>query len=312
MLMFAIRRILLMVPLFLVMVFVVLLIMEFIPGDPGTILLGQYATPEAIDAVNRELGYYDPFFVKYFNYVSDFVRGDMGYSYRTRLPVFDEIVDRMPVSLKICLISTIISVIIGIPLGILSAVKQYSIMDISGTVFALILASVPAFWLGLMLIMVFSLILGWMPALGSNTVKGLIMPSFAVAASAIAANLRLTRTAMLETIRADYITTARSKGQKESKVIMKHALKNALLPVITIVGINFGHLMGNTIITEQVFSVNGLGTMIITAIRSKDVPVVIGGTLTMVFFYMLVMLVIDLLYAFIDPRIKARYSGGRG
>jgi peptide/nickel transport system permease protein len=199
---------------------------------------------------------------------------------------------------------------IGVPLGILAAVKQYSVFDVMGTAASMFMASIPTFWLGLMLILLFALKLRWLPSNGSDTWVHLILPTFALAIVEAAALLRLTRATMLETIRQDYVRTARAKGQNEKTVIFRHALKNALLPVITVAGIDFGFLLGGVVTTEAVFSINGVGTLIITAIRMKDVPQVTGCALVLSLFFMLVMLIVDILYAYVDPRVRAHYQRG--
>ena len=192
--------------------------------------------------------------------------------------------------------------------GILAAVKQYSVFDIIGTAVAMLMASMPGFWFGLMAILLFSLKLKLLPPMGSETWKHFILPAFTLAILVSASLLRLTRTTMLETIRQDYIRTSRAKGQVERKVIVKHALKNALLPVITVAGMEFGYMLGGTVVVERVFSINGIGKFVIDSIRMKDVPAVTGCALLLAFFFMLVMLVIDILYAFIDPRVRAMYA----
>lgn len=306
---FVIRRLLLVVPTLLGIIFIVFGIMAITPGDPAKVILGERATPEAVEKLNREMGFDRPFIVRYVNYVLDLVRGDMGNSYRTQRSVSSEILSRFPTTIRLALGAGVLAALIGVPLGILSAVKQYSIFDISGTLIAMFAASIPAFWLSLMAILLFSLKLGWLPSNGSDTFRHYILPSVSLAIPSAASLLRLTRTTMLETIRQDYIRTARSKGQVERKITFRHALKNALLPVVTVVGMEFGFLLGGAVICEQVYSINGLGTLIVNAIRMKDVPQVTGCALFLAFFFMLVMLVVDILYAYIDPRIRARYQG---
>lgn len=307
---YIIKRVLIIFPTLLAITFLVFGVMNLTPGDPAQAILGDKATDEAIVKLNHELGYDKPFIIRYLNYAADIMRGDMGNSYRNGSPVLEEIISRLPTTAALAFVSIIISVMIGVPLGILAAVKQYSIFDIVGTASAMIMASVPGFWFGLMAILVFSLKLGLLPSNGSDTWVHYILPAVTLSISTTASLLRLTRTTMLETVRQDYVRTARSKGQSESKVIFKHALKNALLPVVTVAGMQFGFLFGGAIIVEAVFSINGVGTLLVNAIRMKDIPLATGCTLVLAFLFMLIMLVVDILYAFIDPRIRTRYQRG--
>ena len=307
MLNYIIRRILIMFPTLLAITFIVLGIMELTPSSPALSMIGYDASPEQIEQLNHELGYDRPFLVRYVDYVLGLFKGDMGVSYRNGRPVFDEIMQRFPTTLKLADIAIPLALITGIPLGIMSAVKQYSIFDFIGTIIAMFMASMPGFWLGLMLILLFSLKLGWLPSYGIETWKHFILPSVTLAIPSTAAFLRLTRTTMLESIRQDYIRTARAKGQTEQVVILNHAARNALLPVITYAGMEMGELIGGIVTIEMVFSINGVGNMLLTAIRTKDILLVTGCAIFLAFSFMVVLLVVDILYAFIDPRIKAKY-----
>ena len=308
---YIIRRIFIVFPTLLGIIFIVFGIMAITPGDPARIILGEKATIESIEKLNHELGFDKPFPVRFVNYVVDLLHGNMGLSYRTGRPVINEILTRFPTTIKLSVSAIIVAVLIGLPLGIIAAIKQYSIYDALGTISAMFMASIPAFWLALMGILLFSLTLGWLPSNGSETWKHYILPTITLAIPTSASLMRLTRTTMLETIRQDYIRTAQAKGQTETKVVLRHALKNALLPVVTVVGMEFGFLLGGAIICEQVYSINGLGTLIINAIRMKDIPQVTGCALFLAFFFMVVMLVVDILYGYIDPRILARYKKKR-
>lgn len=301
------KRLMLLVPILLGVTFIVFSIMSLTPGDPGRLILGQQAPPEAVEQLNHELGFDKPFLIRFANYVKNAVQGDFGRSYRTDKPVFEEIFLRFPTSLKLALFGVLSSVIIGIPLGILSAVKQYSAVDVLSTISAMFMASIPGFWLGLMMILLFSLKLGWLPSNGAGSIAHFVMPTITLAVPSAAGILRLTRSTMLETIRQDYIRTARAKGAAERTIIWKHSLKNALLPVITVVGMNFGFLLGGTILTEAVYSMPGIGTLMITAIRMKDIPQVMAAVIFLAALFCIIMLVVDLIYAYIDPRIRARY-----
>lgn len=305
---YIIKRILTVFPMLLAVIFIVFGIMDLTPGDPAQTILGQRATSEAVEKLNQELGLDRPFLIRYGSYVINALQGDLGNSYRTGRPVFDEIVTRFPTTIKLASFAILLGVMIGVPLGILSAVKQYSLYDFIGTASAMLMASIPGFWFGLMAIVLFALKLGWLPSNGSDTWLHYLMPTTTLAIPVAAAMLRLTRTTMLETIRQDYVRTARAKGQTERVVIFQHALKNALLPVVTVAGLEFGGLLGGVVTIETIFSINGVGMLIIESIRMKDIPQVTGCAIFLAFFFMMVMLVVDIVYAYIDPRIRARYE----
>jgi len=306
---YVIKRLLLLIPTLLCVAFLVFSIMSLTPGDPARIILGPSAPPEAVAELNSRLGFDKPFAMRFINYVIGAVtRFDFGFSYRTREPVVSEIVKRVPVSLWVAFNAILFATAIGIPIGIISAVKQYSFMDNTARVLGILLASVPAFWLGLIFIYIFSLRLNLLPTSGVGSWKYYILPMATLGLPYSGSQLRFTRSAMLETIRQDYIRTVRAKGVPEGRVIFSHALKNALLPIITIVGTSFGGLLGGAVLTESVFTLPGLGTMIVSGIRTKDIPLVMGGTLFFTMMFGVIMLIVDLLYAFVDPRIKAKYS----
>jgi peptide/nickel transport system permease protein len=305
---YVLKRILLLIPVLLGVSFIIFTIMAVQKGNPGRLILGAEATEEAVQMLNERLGVNRPFFVRYFSYLGNLLKGDMGNSYRTSQPVFNDIKSRIPVSFMIALDSIVLAVIVGVPLGILSAVKQYSFIDTVSTVFAMLIAAIPAFWSAMMLVLVFSLKLGWLPSSGVSSWKNFILPMISLAIPYTGTMLRMTRSSMLETIRADYVRTAKAKGVPQRKVIFKHALQNALLPIITVIISSFGGLLGGAIITESVYSMPGLGTMIILGIRQRDTPAVMGATIPLAFMFGVIMLVADLLYAFVDPRIKAKYT----
>lgn len=304
---FLIRRILFLIPTLLVVIFIVNFIMGLTPSSPGVLILGENASKEAINQKNEELGYNDPFLVQYFRYVKNALKGDLGTSWKSDRKVTAEIMARLPVTITLAIGAVVIGAIVGVTLGVISAIKQYSFIDFGGTALAMILASFPGFWIGMMLIILFSLILGLLPSYGASSLKHFILPWITAACPFIASQLRMTRTSMLEVIRMDYIRTARAKGQKESKIISIHALRNALLPVVTILGIEFGALLGGTVTIETVFSLPGVGSLIIESIRMKDIPVVTGATIMLVIGFSILMIIVDVLYAYIDPRIKSRY-----
>lgn len=308
MLKFIAKRLLMLIPVVIGISFIIFSIMSLTPGDPAQMKLGESADPAAIEALREEMGLNDPFLVRYVNYMVDVVRGDFGESYRTGLPVIDEIVTRFPVSLKMAFFGIGLSVVIGVPLGVLSAIKQYSILDIVSLSFALLLTAVPAFFLGLMLLLVFSLNLGWFPATGADTWLHFVLPVITLGASATATITRLTRSSMLEVIRQDYVRTAKAKGAGQLRVIWKHVLRNAILPIVTVVGMNFGVQLGGTIVIESVFAMPGMGSLMITAVRMKDIPVVTATVMFVAVSIGLANLIVDILYTYIDPRIKSQYA----
>lgn len=304
------KRLLMMIPVIIGISFIIFSIMNLTPGTPGDVILGSMGTPEAIREMNEKLGFYDPFVVRYVNYLKDVCTGDFGNSYRTGLPVVEEIASRFPVTLKLALFSTVLAVVFGIPIGILSAVKQYSAVDNISTVCALAFMSMPQFWLGLLLILLFSLKFGLFPTFGSDSFIHFVLPAFTACAALLATLIRMTRSTMLEVIRQDYVRTAYAKGADKRRVIFKHCLKNALIPIVTVIGVNFGSLLGGAIIVEAVFGMSGIGNLMLTGIRTKDLPVVMGTVLLLAVLFSLINLAVDIIYAFLDPRIKAQYSRG--
>lgn len=310
MLKYIFKRLLYMIPVIVGISFILFAIMDLTPGDPARVLLGDYATQEQVDALREEMGLNDNFFIRYFRYVADAVTGDFGTSYRTSIPVVKEINVRFPATMQLAFYAMVISVVIGIPVGVISAVKQYSVVDITSMVSALLFTSIPAFWLGLMLILVFSVQLKILPPIGSDTFLHFIMPSVALAAQQMATLIRMTRSTMLEVIRQDYIRTAKAKGASHNRVIVHHALKNALLPVVTAIGLSFGNLLGGALIIESVFGISGLGTLMVDAVKGKDAPMLIASIMFTALIGGLVNLAVDVLYTYIDPRVKSQYVKG--
>lgn len=311
---FILKRLLYMIPVLLGVAFLVFAILSLTPGDPGTIILGITAKPEDIASLNEQFGYNKPFLIRFFSYIKDIVlHFNLGVSYQTREPVINDIMAKFPNTLKLTIFSMSLSAIIGISFGIISAVKQYSALDHICVVTALVFACIPGFWLGLMLMMLFSLKLGWLPSYGAESLKNFILPTLTVSMTSAAGLLCLTRSAMLETIRQEYIRTAKAKGASKKRIIIKHALRNALMPVVTTLGTSFGASLGGAIIAETVFAMPGMGTLITTAIRQKDIPMVMGSTLFLAVLFSLIILLVDILYAVIDPRIMDKYKkGGKG
>lgn len=297
-----------MLPVVIGVVFIVFTILQLTPTDPIRTVLGDMATQEEVDAMRDEMGLNDPFLTQFLNYIKNIVlKGDFGVSYINRKPVSAEIISRFPTTLSLALMSILLAAAIGIPSGIISATRQYSLFDNGVTLFSLISLAMPSFWLGLMLIIIFSLNLRWLPASGFYGVKYWIMPVVTIGTGCAAGIMRTTRSSMLEVIRQDYIRTARAKGQKESTVIRRHALRNAIIPVITIMGLQFGRQLGGAVLVETIFAVPGLGKLLVDATATKDIPVIQGGVLFMAVIFSFINLFVDILYGFIDPRISSMY-----
>jgi peptide/nickel transport system permease protein len=299
---------LMMIPVLLGVTFIVFTLMYFTPGDPIQMLLGDMARPEDIAALTEQLGLNDPFIIRFINYVIGIVtRFDFGISFVTGQPVAKEILSRFPNTLLLAVLGVSLSVVVGVICGVIAATKQYSVFDSFATATSLVGVSMPSFWLGLLLIVFFSINLRILPASGSYGWQFWILPALTIASNGTASIMRMTRSSMLEVVRMDYIRTARAKGQSERVVIMYHALKNALIPVITVIGIQFGYLLGGSVITETIFAIPGVGRFSIDAIRQRDFPVVQGSVLFLAFCFSIVNLLVDILYAYIDPRIATQY-----
>lgn len=307
------KRLLLMIPVLVGVTVLVFMILNIAAGDPVQTILGDKATPEAQEKLREELGLNDPLLVQYFNYIRKAITGDLGTSYVNQVPVTQQIKERFPNTLILASGAILLSLIVGIPIGIISAKKQYSFIDNTTMVIALVGVSMPAFWLGLLLVHVFSLRLRLLPSSGlnvsdlSSVLKSLVLPVISLSTYSLAMIARMTRSSMLEVIRQDYIDTARSKGIRESQVTRKHMLKNALIPIITAVGLQFGSLVGGSIMTETVFSWPGLGRLIVESIKKRDIPAVMGSVIFLSVVFSFVNLCVDIIYAFVDPRIKAQY-----
>lgn len=308
MLKYAGKRILMIIPTLILIIAIIFVILSFIPSSPGRIILGMNAKEEQVIALNEQLGWYDSLPVKFIKYLKGiFLEGDFGDSYKHSVPVFDLLLPKFGVTALLALLACAVSALVGIPSGILSAVKKHSVADGVTTVLAMLLGSVPSFFLGVLMILIFSLRLGWLPSNGIKDWTGYIMPVLTLALPSAAYLSRMTRTTMLEALEQDYIRTARAKGCKPSRIIFRHALRNALMPVVTQLGMCFAGLLGGAMITEQVFGLPGFSESILSAIQSKDVPVIMGSTIFIAAMFMVVMLVVDLLYAVLDPRVGAKY-----
>lgn len=302
------RRLLMLIPIIIGVTFLIFSMMQMTPGDPARLVLGTSAPEAEVQELREEMGLNKPFLVQYFTYMKNMViNQDLGSSFVTKRPVTTEILDTFPTTLKLSTLSILLAGIIGMPLGIISAIKQYSSIDNFSMVFALIGISMPVFWLGLLLILLFSVRFQILPSAGFSSLKHMILPVIALSAQSVAVITRMTRSSMLEVIRKDYIRTVRAKGQKEISVILNHGLRNAIIPVITIVGLQFGRLLGGAVLTESVFSISGVGRLMVESIKMRDFPVVQGSVLFVAIIFSLVNLLVDVLYAYVDPRIKSKY-----
>ncbi|MCJ7704264.1 MAG: ABC transporter permease [Desulfobacterales bacterium] len=301
---YILKRLLSTLPVLLGISLLLFFMLRMLPGDPAQVLAGQMASQEDIKIIRHQLGLDRPIFVQYGLFLSRLAKLDLGRSARTQNPVIKEIWARLPNTVLLAVTAITLACLFGIPAGIISAVRPYTWIDYLFTSMALFGISMPVFWLGLMLIVIFSLVLHWLPAGGIGSWKHVILPSFTLAAFVVAFITRMTRASMIEALSQDYTTTARSKGLKEKVVIVKHALKNALIPIITVVGLQFGLLLGGAVLTETVFAWPGIGRLIVDSILARDYPVIQGTILIFGLFYILVNLFVDITYAFIDPRIR--------
>jgi len=301
---YVIKRLLSTIPVLLGISLLLFFMLRALPGDPAEVLAGQMATPEDIELIRHQLGLDRPVYIQYALFLGRLAKFDLGRSARTQNPVIQEVWARLPNTVLLAVVAIALACLFGIPAGIISAVRPYTFLDYFVTSSALFGMSMPVFWLGLMLVVVFAVWLHWLPAGGIGTWKHVILPSITLTAFVIAFIARMTRSSMLEVLSQDYTTTARSKGLKEQVVIIKHALKNALIPIITVVGLQFGTLLGGAVLTETVFAWPGLGRLIVDSILARDYPVIQGAILIFGLLYILVNLVVDVLYAYVDPRIR--------
>ena len=306
---YIVRRLLWMIPVILGVAIFIFSILYFVPGDPAQIILGSAATQDEIAYLRQEMGLNRPYLVQLGQFLSDtFLRGDLGESFFTRIPVMRELLNRIPRTLAIGLFSMLFTMLIGIPLGIMAAVNQNRLPDYICMVVALVGVSMPGFWLALLLVIAFSLKLGWLPATGIGGPIFYILPIASLTIGGLGGQARMARSSMLEVIRSDYVVTARAKGLTENEVIYKHALPNALMPIITVAGGRLAGIFGGSVIIETIFSIPGVGTYMIDAINKRDYPIVRGSVLFLAIIFSLCMLLVDITYAFVDPRIKARFT----
>ena len=305
---YILQRLLLMVPVMLGLIIIIFTLMYVTPGDPAYSMLGDNATPAQVLSIHKELKLDDPYIVRLSRYVVGVLHGDFGISYRSKQPVMTEILHRFPYTLKLALFSTLLAIIIGVFAGVVSAVKQYSALDKILTSFSLIGVSAPSFWLAMILVLIFALQLHLLPPTGSYGFQYWILPVFTLGLQASASIMRMTRTSMLEVVRQDYIRTSRAKGQNELVTIIRHAFRNALIPVVTVIGLQISHFLAGAVLIETVFAIPGLGKYIVDSVGYKDYPVVQGGVLWIGFNCIIINLITDILYFFIDPRIKSMYA----
>lgn len=309
---YILKRILWLVPVIVGVVFIVFTILRLSPNDPIRSILGDMATAEEVEEMREEVGLNDPFFKQFFDYNKNIVtKFDFGNSWVTGKSVVSEIQNRFPITLQLAIFSTLLAAALGIPLGIISACKQYSLLDDLTSLFALIFLAMPEFWFALMLIMRFSLKMRILPASGWYGASYMILPIIATGTGCIAGIMRTTRSNMLEVIRQDYMRTARAKGVKESAVVLHHGLRNALIPVVTLMGLQFGKQLGGVFVIETIFAIPGIGKMLVDACSVKNIPIVQGGVIFIAVIYGVVNLIIDIVYGLIDPRISSLYRSSK-
>ncbi len=293
------------IPVLLGVWFLVFMMLHLVPGDPVKIMLADFQTsPQQIELLRAQLHLDDPLPTQFGRFVANAARGDLGLSIRSKRPVRTEIADNLGSTLQLAVAALLIAIVVGVALGMIAAVNQNGWLDFGPMLLALCGVSMPSFWLGLLMIFLFSLRLGWFPATGGGDLKHLVLPALTLGLSASAIIARLTRSSMLEVLRQEYMTTARAKGLRETRVVLRHGFKNALIPVVTIFGLQFGSLMAGTVIVETVFARPGIGRLIVTAILAKDFPMVQGIVLLIATTYVIVNLIVDISYGVLDPRIR--------
>lgn len=305
------KRLIQMIPILLIVAIVIFSLMKFVPGDPVEILLGDRATPAQIEEVRERLGLNKPYFEQLISFFKDLAHLNFGKSYITGMDVGAELMSRFPHTLLLAILCVVFTAVLGVPIGISCALNANKLTDRVWMFLTMLCNSMPNFWLALMLVLLFALKLDLLPSSGIGGLEYYVLPVVANSLGTLAGTARQTRASMLEVIRADFITTARSKGISERDVIWKHALPNALIPIITDLGARFGMLLGGTMITESVFSIPGLGLYMLNGINNRDYPVVQGCIIYLAFMFSILMLLTDLVYAFVDPRIKAQYMGSK-
>ena len=304
------RRVLILIPVLLGVSFLVFAILAMMPADVAAVQLGVSATPEGIEKWNEEHGLNDPFLKRYFDYMGGLLTGDPGVSWSSNTPIKTEFVQRIPSTMALTVGTIVLVILLGVPVGVISAIRQYSIFDNISRLLAMLLTSLPAFWMGLLLMLKFALELDVLPATGGGSFAHYILPWITLSTAMAAQMIRMTRSTMLEVIRADYVQTARAKGARPVRVVMVHELRNALLPIITVVGIILGQTLGGAIVTETIFALPGVGTYLLQGIFKYDMPVVMISVLFIAVVIGVINLLIDILYMYIDPRLRSQFVKG--
>lgn len=300
---YALKRLLMLIPVIICVTFILFVILSMAPGDVARMILGQDATEAQIAALNHEMGLDRPLLVRYVKYMYDALHLDFGTSWTGRFDVLAEFSHRLPYTLLVSTLAVLFAISFGVPLGIGSAIKQYSLLDYGSTFVVMLLFSMPAFWLGTMCQIFFCLTLRWLPVSGITSWKSFILPPIILGANTLASMIRMSRTSMLDVIKMDYIRTARAKGNSYKDAIVHHAIRNSLIPVVTQIGINFAGTIGGAVVTENIFAIPGIGSMLINAVKGRDVPVVMGTVIFITVIVGLINLAVDLVCALIDPRI---------
>jgi peptide/nickel transport system permease protein len=295
------------IPVLLCVAFVIFAFMDMASGDPVYSVAGPDATPEELAQLREEMGLNGSLLERYARYIWDLLHGDLGVSYVSKRDVMATYMERLPNTLKLASVTMVVAVGISVPLGIVAAVNHNSLKDTISMILALVGLSMPNFWLGLLLIILFSLKLGWFPSGGNTGFSSIVLPAFSIGVGLAALMARTTRSSMLDVIRQDYIRMARAKGVPERKVIRKHALKNALIPIITIFGVQFSNVLGGSVLAETVFAWPGVGRLVVDAIDQRDIPTVTGALVMTTLLVSIVNLLVDIIYAYVDPRIKGQY-----
>lgn len=304
---YILKRILWMIPILIGVTLLVFSILYFSPGDPARTILGEGASEKDIQVLREQLGLNKSFIERYADFLFNAVKGDFGTSYQNGTDISPELLKRFPNTFTIAIGGLAIAILIGIPLGILSAVKQYSFLDSAVLFIGLVISSLPAFFVAILFVLIFALQLGWFPAIGTSGFKSFILPCTSISLGAIASLMRLTRSSMLEVIKADYVRTARAKGAGEVRIMFYHCLQNALMPVITTIGSSLTGMMATAVVIEQVFSIEGMGSFLVNGVRAKDAPVVLGCVTFLAIIGAISNLFVDILYGYVDPRIKSLY-----
>ncbi len=305
---YIIKRLIMLIPVLLGVAFIIFAIMSVAEGDPVYSVAGPDATEEELDALREEMGLKGSLLERYFRYIAKLLRGNLGTSYISQMDVMKLYLQRLPNTLRLASLAMLVAILMSVPLGIIAAVNQNSWKDTLAMIFALVGLSMPNFWLGLLLMLLFSLKLGWFPSGGSEGALSVVLPAVTVGVGLAALLTRTTRSSMLDVLRQDYLRTARAKGVSEKRVVMHHALRNALIPIITIFGVQFSNVLGGSVLAETVFAWPGVGRLVVDAIDQRDIPTVTGALIMTTMLVTIVNLLVDIVYAYVDPRIKAQYT----